>query len=190
MGILDRLLCQPAIPTGVAAQHATLDTRGKVGFAAQRIEPGVKPDRRTLARNAKRSAEMWNAYEGVGEIGYVVDFFGNAMRRIRVFPAGIVDAEQGRIPLDECPWASDQLIADARAALERIRSVEHGQGEVLAQMGTNLKVAGSGNLYAAVNLDVGEEDWQVISSDALQWKAGAWVIKSTPDDRKPTAVDL
>jgi hypothetical protein len=190
MGILDRLLGQPPELHGLAAGHATLDTRGAVGFAAQRIEPGVRPDRRTLARNTARSAEQWNAYEGVGEIGYVVDFFGNAMRRVRVFPAGIDDPDDGRIPLEECSWCPEGLARDAAIALDRIRSSEHGQGEVLAQMAVNLKVAGAGNLYATRDPDTEQEDWSVISTDALQFVRGQWVIKQTPDDRKPTPVNL
>lgn len=189
MGLLDRVLGQPQTPTGLAGEHATLDGRS-ITFAAQRIEPGVRPDRRIQARLSKRSAEQWNAYESVGEIGYVVDFFGNAMRRIRVFAAGIEDPEEGRVPLDECSWAPEGLARDAAAALDRIRSAEHGQGEVLAEMAKNLKVAGAGNLYAHIDEDLGEEDWQVISTDALQFHRGQWVIKKTPDDRKPTPIDL
>ncbi len=189
MGILDRVLGQPERASGIAAEHAHLNGRA-VTFAAQRIEPGVRPDRRLQARLSKRSAEQWNAYESVGEIGYVVDFFGNAMRRIRVFAAGVDDPEEGRVPLDECSWAPEGLARDAAVALNRIRSAEHGQGEVLAEMGKNLKVAGAGNLYAHLDEDLGQEDWQVISTDALQFQRGGWVIKQTPDDRKPTPVNL
>lgn len=189
MGWVDRLLGQPTSPRGLAGEHATLDTRG-IGFAAQRIEPGVRPDRRTQARNTARSAEQWNAYESVGEIGYVVDFFANAMRRVRVFAAGIDDPDDGRIALEECSWAPDGLARDAAAALDRVRSAEHGQGEVLAQFGANLKVAGAGNLYATMDDELGQEDWSVISTDALVYQRGQWAIKVTPDDKKPTPVDL
>lgn len=188
MGVLDRILGQPIRYDGLAAEHAT--ARGPVRLAATRIEPGLRPDRRTQARLSKRSAEQWNAYESIGEIGYVVDLFGNAMRRIRVFPAGVDDPEQGRVPLDECGWAGPQLVVDARDALERVRSVEHGQGEVLAGMATNLKVAGAGNLNAIRDDNTGLEDWRVLSTEALVYQRGQWVIKETPDDRRPTPVNL
>lgn len=188
MGLLDRLLGQPTPTPGPAASIATLDSRS-ISFAAQRIDPTVRPDRRQHTANAKRSDEMWNAYDGVGEIGYVVDFFGNAMRRVRMFAAGIDDPEQGPVPLAECSWASAQLAADAAALLDRVRSVEHGQGEVLSQMAVNLKVTGAGNLYAEPDDVLAQEDWQVLSTSSLVWHRGRWSRKTDPTDRRPEPVN-
>lgn len=189
MGWLDKVLGQPA--RREAAQRLDGPSeRGGVQLAAQRIEPGVRPDRRSQVRLSKRSAEQWNAYSSVGEIGYVVDFFGNAMRRIRVFPAGIVKPEDGRVPLEQCPWATPQLVADAHAALDRVRSVEHGQGEILSGMAVNLKVAGAGYLHADIDPGTGLEDWRVISTEALVFQRGQWAIKQNPDDKNPTPVNL
>lgn len=188
MGWLDRILGDPA--AGAASPTTTTGGRGRIELAVRKIQPGVRPDRRTQARTSKRAAEQWNAYESIGEIGYVVDLFGNAMRRVRVFPAGVDDPEQGRVPLDECDWATPQLAVDAVAALDRVRSAEHGQGEVLAGMATNLKVAGKGSLYGTIDPDLGLEDWTVLSTDALVFHRGQWVIKNAPDDRRPTPVDV
>src|SRR5690606_13758402 len=122
--------------------------------------------RRTEQRNTKASDELWNVYE-IGEVGFVVDFFANALRRCRWFPAGIDDPEEGRIPLADCDWATPQLAADTAGLLDRIRTLDNGnsQAEVMAELGRNLKVAGAGNLYAAQG-DLGES-WQVLSTSAL-----------------------
>lgn len=192
MGWLDRLLGDTPTASGPErrgpAAPLDLDAR-TIGFAAARIDPGIRPDRRQQAANAKRSEEMWTAYEAVGEVGYVVDFFGNALRRCRVFPAGVDDPKDGRIPLEDCTWASDQLAADAAALLERVRSVEHGQGEVLSQMAVNLKVTGAGNLYAAPDDELGLEDWEVLSTSSLVWHRGRWCRKTDPTDRRPEPIN-
>lgn len=186
MGFWDRVLGQPT--TGLGQPRERMDAR-TVEFAAQRIDPTVRPDRRRLARSAKRSDEMWAAYENVGEVGYIVDFFGNALRRIRVFPAGIDDPKDGRIPLAECDWANPKLASDATELLDRVRSVEHGQGEVLAGIAQNLKVAGAGNLYARPSEDFPQlEDWEVLSTSALVYHRGKWCRKRYPDEKNPEPI--
>lgn len=172
MGFLDRFR-RPAPTGGGTGRHT---------FAATRVDLSVRPDRRALARTQPWQRDAWTVYETNGEAGYIVDFFGHALSRIRIFPAGIDDPEQGRVPLDEVDGFPAEIAARAQYELDRIRHVQHGQGEILSQMAISLKVPGEGHLAAYLN-DDGVECWDVASTDALTVRGGRYVIRRWESDR-------
>lgn len=162
-------------------------SRGHHTFAATRVDLTVRADRRSLSRTQPWQRDGWTIYETVGEVGYIIDFFGHAMSRVRLFPAAIDDPEQGRIPLAEVPGIPQSLIDFAEFELARVRHVQHGQGEILSQMAVSLKTPGEGHLAAYTDAD-GVECWEVASTDALAVLGGRFVIRRWNGDRDGRAL--
>jgi len=150
-------------------------------LSSQRVDLSIRLNRRAFGKPSARQTEAWNAYELVGEIGYVVDFFANCARRVSLFPA--VKGEEGMIPAEDAdvPFPAG-LIEQARVELERIAGPEGGQAEVLGQMAVAYKVPGEGWL-CAIDDPVDGEVWRVLSRDSLVARDGAAYVKLTPEDR-------
>jgi hypothetical protein len=154
---------------------------GDASFASQTIDLATKPKSRAVARPSGDQEKAWAAFEEVGEVGYVVDFFASAAERVQLFPSVI----QGGaiVPIEESDTKLPQgLIDSAHEELARIRGPQGTQASVLSQMAVMYKVPGEGWLVARDQGD-GTETWQVYARGAVEVQDGRWVTKETPGDR-------
>lgn len=160
------------------------DAPSAVTAAAQRIE--VSPERRAEL-NFKRAEDWqrraWEFYDTVGEAGYAANYMGNAIGRLRMYPAVQPDPQGRPEPLNDPPQGARPAEGDRPAieaddysqqdvdacyeALERLRSPLGGRSELQRRLGVNWFVAGDAFLIGEQPEDA-PESWEVYSSEQVK----------------------
>lgn len=163
-----------------------------------------KPDAGQSAPKLRRrewQTDAWDYFDNVGEVKHAVRYVGNAMGKLRVFPA--VDVDGVPVPVTDPNSQVPKAVADAAVAeLERLRSPRGGQSEILRVLSMNLEVAGEGFIVGFAertttirvegqDVPVTEpEEWDVRSISEVEGKAGAYKVVDPEDhaDRQGRAV--
>lgn len=149
-------------------------------------------DKKAAAALKKRRAawqeEAWKYYDDIGEIWFANEFVGNALRRIRIFPAYQPDPEQPPVPVDadKIPEGteriSEELATRAKVEVDRL-SQGDGVGAILHRLGVNLGVPGDSYLVGIKN-DDGTEKWASYSPDQVSTNdKDEVVLLSAPGDK-------
>lgn len=152
-------------------------------------------------RRAAWQAEAWNYYDELGEVKYGANFYGKALRKVRVFPAIRLDPDEEPVPLDEVadvqgeplvgpeahgvrvPDNFDQLLASATDALTRLdEGAEGGIAALQARWVINRFVAGEAWLTITTRPDLDGAEWVgVLSTDELVNADNRLYVKLDPD---------
>lgn len=152
--------------------------------------------------------DAWAYYDAVPELKHAVRFVGNAMGRLRLFPA--VDDDQGiPMPVDaDTSPVPPTVAAAALAELDRLRSPIGGQSEILKTLAQNLEVAGEGYVHgiprreveipgatpgAPPTVETTAESWTVRSVSEISVEGAGkhrkYRVKSSPSDRGTVVAD-
>lgn len=175
--------------------------------AAKRINTAPKPGTKSQISLQDWQTETWEYYDGVPEVKHAANYVGDAMSKLRMFPA-VTDPDDPTGPpipvTDERAGLTDAQIVAAFAELARLKSPRGGQSEIQRQLAINLEVAGEGYIVgkAARTVTVKElddtgrmvetsvdspEEWETHSVSELQEKSGKYTVKP---GRKSEAVEL
>lgn len=145
-------------------------------------------------RPAEWQRSAWRYYDELGEVRFANRYMGDAMSRLRIYPAIQPDPEAPPTSildknLDAAIRPSETDVASAVAITRRLQSPEGGQSEILRGLATNVFQVGEVFL---VGRDVdGVEQWEAFSSEELVVKTdGRYALKPTPDTPDHAAVDL
>lgn len=164
--------------------------------AAQRIDLSNRIAAHRAAAVAQPwQAEAWEAYNEVPEIGESLQYRGDLMAQLVLFPA-VPDPDNpdgDPIPLaDERAAAPPGVIEAADAELARLRTSSGGQAEILRLYEINMQVAGELYLVGFAETADEEEYWQVCSTQEVKEQDGEFTVLAKPGDtegRKLTADD-
>ena len=142
--------------------------------------------KRAIGKPQEWQREAWGYYDEIGELRFGVGWLANGMSRINLIPARTPQSpgdEPGPIavpdpddPNDETPPPTP---VEARAVelVELMAGGAIGQGQMLAEFGKELVVAGLAWLVAEPDPDDPESDefvgWSVLSVEELRVKQGS-----------------
>lgn len=158
--------------------------------AAQRIDLTNRAAAHRAAAIAQPwQAEAWEAYNEVPEIGEALDYRGDLMAQIVLFPA-VADPENpdgDPIPLaDEKAACPPAVLEAATAELARLRTRAGGQAEILRLYEINMQVAGELYLVGIEGDETvdgrPEEWWQVASTQEVKEQDGEFELLAKPGD--------
>lgn len=143
--------------------------------------------------------EAWAYFDLIGEIKYGARLFSNAISQVRLFaatqpnpeeePISVVDAIE---PTEEQPepWISEALADAATDELNRLKSSDGDEAEIMRTIGLDLWVAGEGYLVGEISEETGKEEWRVYSDAEL--KVGqnqkGFEIRDTPKSAQGRAL--
>lgn len=170
----------------------------------------IKLDDRKAAQKqaAKRQAwqeESWENFDDVPEIKYSTWFLGNAMAKLRLYPAIRISTDPKVDPIsvfDPDSGVPADVAQAAQEELDRLKSSLGGQGEILREVNMNLEIAGEcyivgfGPKTVTVKQDDGTtavierpEDWDVKSISEVEAKDGKYTIRESPTDQEKITLD-
>lgn len=177
--------------------------RRAITAAGKRLELTVKRTGQKVLRDPEQwQSDVWTYYDTVPEVKYIGRFYGNALSRIRLVPAWVVDGDA--IPFDQLDDPDLDLdpadrppagLAEAcQAQTDRLASSSDGMAGIMRAFGENLGLVGDCYLLGRSATDdddvVGDEVWQVYSTDALteeptggDGQAVKVMVQETPDGK-------
>lgn len=158
-------------PRSLTAAAKRLPVRGDPGTPAKRTEVTWQD-------------EAWSFFDDVPEVKFAARFLGNALSRLRFYPAIVVNPDDPPIAVADAVEVDGATIsaALARAADAEFARLQGGEGlpAIQREFGICLTIAGEANLVGRDN-DEGEEEWAVYSESALtKGSSGAYATKDTP----------
>lgn len=107
--------------------------------------------------------EAWGFYDTNPEAGAAVQYTGNQLAKVRLFPAvrPVDDPDAEPIPADdEESQLPPQIAQAAKEHLARLRSPLGGQGEILRALAMNLEVPGEGYLVVVGQRERTDEEME------------------------------
>lgn len=129
-------------------------------------------------RLADWQQKAWGHYDAVPEIWFAMNYIGNALRRVRLYPAIQPDPQEPPQPLEP----SDTLGKQAHAELDRLRSIDGTHGQIIHDAALQLSIPGEGYLALFEDPDpdapAGSEVAGVFSLAELEKKSDGWYLKS------------
>lgn len=144
--------------------------------------------RSSTARVESWQRAAWDYYDSVGELRFAAQWVSNALSRVNIIaaapPTGQGD-DPTRITLDDPTFTAAQR--RAVELVEMIAGGDTGQGQLMANTGLHLTIAGSSYVVAEPDPDdpLADEfhDWQVYSSEEIR-QAPDGVIELRVSDRE------
>lgn len=157
-------------------------------------------DRKIVAAQARRrqqwQSEAWSYFDDVPEIKYATWFEGNVMAKCRWFVAvrDADDPDADPVPIDEADDIPEQLVAQAKAELARLKGPLGGKSEIARELNMNLEIAGEAYLVGFGETTGPDgtklpEEWDIKSISEVDQQGGRYRIKADPDDAKPRILD-
>lgn len=119
-------------------------------------------------------ARAWGYYDAVGEIHFPARYFGNAMSKIRLVAAEIVDNNDDNADSNNPDPVKQPVPTKNKAvqgAINKLRSPKGGQPGLLRSMALNLFVAAEFFLIGTTKAD-GTQEWEAVSVDELWLQPG------------------
>lgn len=172
-------------PPALVAAAKRLDTAPPPGSPAIRIPREEWQD------------DAWDYYDAVPEVKHAARYVGNAMAKIKMFPAiyDPLDLTKPPIPItDERAACPPKVIVAAHAELARLKSNRGGQAEIQRQAAMNLEIAGEGYLTGIaahtkvekvggkeITVPIAEE-WEIHSISEIDTKNRQYVVRSSPKE--------
>lgn len=139
--------------------------------AARRIDPGNREDLAWVPkRSEKWQDEAWAYVDSVPELKFASGFNGNALSRLRIYPAVIIDPDQPPVAIQDAIGSggvTSKLAADAADETARMEQSDGGIQGLLADFGTILSVSGDSYAVATPETPIEEEQWNVYSESAV-----------------------
>lgn len=129
--------------------------------SAKLVEDGAGRPTGRSRRSTDKQQMAWDHYDKVPELWFAVNYIGNALRRVRLYPAVIDDPMQPPVPLEDGP-----LAAKANAELDRLRGTDGTHGDYIHDSAVLLTVPGEGLMALYID-DDGYERSIVASTDEL-----------------------
>lgn len=145
--------------------------------------------------------DAWAYFDEVPELKQATWWLGNAMAKLRLFVAVVPDDDSEPQPADaEGSGVSAEVVAAAKAELNRLRGGLSGAGEILRDANMNLEVAAEGYLVGwapreelrdpqtqEVTREASPERWEVRSISEVEIKGSGkstkYVVKDAPGDK-------
>lgn len=166
----------------------TYDARPRsITAAAKRIDPSNKAD---LAWVPKKSEgwqnEAWTYVDAVPELKFAVGFNGNALSRLRIYPAYIVDRDQAPVPIQDAvgeAGCTQKLADDAADESSRMDQSEGGLAGLMNEYGKILSVSGDSYTVATPETPTEDEQWSVYSESAIKKSDKGLSIRMTPNGK-------
>lgn len=154
--------------------------------ASQRIESG---DAGALALVPKRpekwQGEAWTYFDNVPEIKFAGRFNGNALSRLRMFPAIVVDPDSPPVPIQDAVGMEGITEKLARDALDETSRM--GDSDAISQhlneFGVNLTIPGDSYMIVTPETPTEPETWQVYSESAVTKTEKGLALKAKPGSR-------
>lgn len=155
--------------------------------AAKRIDPSNKAD---LAWVPKKSEgwqnEAWTYVDAVPELKFAVGFNGNALSRLRLYPAYIVDRDQAPVPIQDAVGSAgctQKLANDAQDESSRMDQSEGGLAGLMNEYGKILSVSGDSYTVATPETPTEDEQWSVYSESAMKKSDKGLALRMTPNGK-------
>lgn len=139
--------------------------------AARRIEPGNKEDLAHIPKKSEKwQDEAWAYYDAIPEIKFAGRFNGNALSRLRLYPAVIFDKDQPPVPIQDAAGQdgiSAKLAADADDEHSRLDESESGVAGMMHEFGVDLTISGDSYLVGRRATSTEDESWSVYAESAI-----------------------
>lgn len=185
----------PPAPPSQPSEPKVLKLTNKDGprpitAAARRINLTTRNGRKLLDASPQRwQDEAWAYFGTLPEVSFAAGFLGNAMSRVRWFPAVTVAADEPPVPLEDAEGIPDGLAEAAREELDRISNDRDGMAGIKRDFGINLSIAGEAYLVNRP-AEADEEDqepgdlWGVYSSASLKPRGDKVFLQETPGSKR------
>lgn len=156
--------------------------------AARRIDPGSKEDLAWVPKKGEKwQDEAWAYVDAVPELKFASGFNGNALSRLRLYPAVVVDPDQPAIAIQDAvgeeSWCTQKLADDAKDETSRMEQSDGGIPGLLADFGTILSVSGDTWAVATPETPIEDEQWNVYSESAITKTDKGLALRSKPGAR-------
>lgn len=161
--------------------------------SAQRVRLRDKNELEGIKRRSQTQWQRlaWDYYDAVAEIKFAFGLLGNVTSRIRLYPAGILDAQA--IPTALPDVSDEEIPQDIKEAtttlLARISSSKGGQPALLREMAISIAVPGDCYLVQeppAKFPDSQPEEWSIRSTDELVLDANNRPAIKDRSDMRPS----
>lgn len=145
-----------------------------------------------LQRRAQEwQGEAWDRVDTIGPLGSAVDYLANAVAKVRVFPAIVLDQNEAPVPLDsEDAQVPPSVVQSAMASWALYRDQEGGQSELLRAHARQFVVPGECFIVGrepSPNDPLGAESWQIRNVELVrQQGTGATTyveVRDSPSSR-------
>lgn len=142
-----------------------------------------------------RQKQAWDFYDRIGEAKFALNFIGNNLSQLRLFPAIDDDPSADPIPVDEAlPRPADgdrepfpgidgitpELVERCWVELRRLRSPQGDAAAILWPLAVNFEAVGECYLVGEPSRDpdAGEDEtWDIYSLDEIRVNDGKWEVK-------------
>lgn len=178
MAIFDGFLAQfrapdvaPALDDPGNATTVTINRPAGGPMAITASAARVLPSSAAALRRARQrwQTDAWTYRDAVPEVRYALNFLANACAQIRLYAAQLANDGHEPIDLDDerCTLPPD-LIAAARAAMDRLTGSAAGHGAILSPVVQNFETVGECYVLGYTDPNTGVESWSIRSMDELQ----------------------
>lgn len=184
---------RPDDPTEVVASASPGGQRyGALTAAASVGRIGTPSAAGALRRRPQEwQGEAWDHTDTIGPLGSAVDYLANAIAKIRVFPAIVLEPDQPPVPLDnEDAGVPRSVVESALESWALYRDPEGGQAELLRSHAKHFEVPGECVLIGrepSADDPLGAETWQIRSVDEVRASgsgpSAAVDVRDTPNGR-------
>jgi len=125
--------------------------------------------------------DAWAYRDSIGELRYATNYLGNAMRKIKFYPAAYVPDELDPVALDKIPDCPDEVIAAATDAMLRLAANPLAMGGLARDTAENFEVAGECWLIGwppgkAPSGDNDDELWEIRSVNEVKGDAEGRIL--------------
>lgn len=154
--------------------------------ASRRIESGSAEDLKHVPKKPEKwQDEAWQYFDAVPEIKFAGRFNGNALSRLRMYPAVIVDQDSAPVPIQDAvgeDGVTAKLAADAVDETSRLGDADTISG-FLHEFGVNLTVPGDSYFVATPETPTEGEQWNVYSESAITKTSKGLALREKPGAR-------
>lgn len=185
-------LFSPKAPVSILpSERARSSSQATIQGSAKKLEQTSKADIELVKKNHEVwQDEAWAYFDLIGEIKYGARLFSNAISQVRLFAATQPNPEEEPIAVldaiepgeDGSPaWISEALANATTEELDRLKSSDGDEAEIMRTISLNLWVAGEGYLVGETTED-GKEEWKIYSDAELKVGQGdtGFEIRESP----------
>lgn len=183
---------RPALPVP-GSPNPTVPAVRSLSASARRIRLDTPAGRRKIRKPRELYEKVWDLRK-VAEASFAIRFMGNAMSRVRLEPALIVDPTEAPINMfdavdDPEIRLPERFALDAAAELDRLTGGPGGQPSMMQAFGQSLMGVGDSYMLGRAATDddetIEDEVWSVYSPSNLvkDQASDALRVKEAPDER-------